>query len=136
MSRDVTLDREGDVIMVNYSAQTPVFAVRSRKKFRTRLLQVTGCVKELGLILEIPEPGEPANRSPAGYQTMGGVPGEERRDRAPGSTHHHQLPQEGEDGRDSSSSTQSTRQSPTTPGAVARYEVIPIGNINVSQINS
>ena len=32
--------------------------------------------------------------------------------------------------------TQPTRQSPTTPGAVAWYAVIPIGNNNVSQINS
>ena len=71
VSRDVTMDREGDVIMVDYSARTPVFGGKSRKRFRSRILQVTGRVKELGLIMEISEPGEPASKSNAGYQTMG-----------------------------------------------------------------
>ena len=51
VSRDVTLDWEGDVIMVDYSARTPVFAVKSRRRFRSKMLQVTGSVNELGFLL-------------------------------------------------------------------------------------
>ena len=55
---DVSLDKDGDAIMMDYSARKPTFAVKSRRQFISRVLQVTGIVKELGLVMEMTEPGE------------------------------------------------------------------------------
>ena len=36
--KDVSPDVDGDAIMVDYSARKPTFAVKSRRKFRNRML--------------------------------------------------------------------------------------------------
>ena len=69
--RDVSLDVDGDAIMVDYSARKPTFAVKSRRKFRSRVLQVTGMAKELGLVMEMTEPEENNNFATTEYRVHG-----------------------------------------------------------------
>ena len=71
MPKVVSLDVDGDAIMVDYSARKPTFAVKSRRKLRSRMLQVTGMVKELGLVMEMTEPGETAKIATKEYQVHG-----------------------------------------------------------------
>ena len=52
-ARDVSLDLDGDVSMKDESVRKPTFADRSRRRFRSRMLRVTGRVKEFGLIMEM-----------------------------------------------------------------------------------
>ena len=63
VDRDVTKDVDGDTIMMDYSARKPAFAVKSMKRFRSRMLRVTGRVKELGLVMEMTEPRETASNA-------------------------------------------------------------------------
>ena len=69
--RDVTLDVDGDAIMMDYSARKPTFAVKSLKRFRSRMLHVTGMVKELGLVMEMPEPWQTASNATTVCQVHG-----------------------------------------------------------------
>ena len=123
VSRVVTLDREGDVIMVDYSARTPVFGGRSRK--RKSDWQGEGTRTDYGDIgtmrasqqvqYRLADHGRCARGGEAcpctwqhkippstpdghGLDSDGdGVLGEERRARVTGSTHqHHHPPQEEE----------------------------------------
>ena len=55
LTRDVTLDVDGDGIMTDQSGRNPTFAIKSRKKFRSRMLKVTIKVKELGWLREMAE---------------------------------------------------------------------------------
>ena len=48
VDRDVTKDRDGDTIMMDKSARKPTFAVKSRRRFQSRMLRVKGMVEELG----------------------------------------------------------------------------------------
>jgi hypothetical protein len=61
VDRDVTKDVDGDTIMMDKSARKPTFAVKSRRRFQSRILRVTGRVDELGLVMEVAEPGETAS---------------------------------------------------------------------------
>ena len=53
VARDVSLDLDGDVIMMDDSVRKPTFAVKSMRRSRRRMLKFTGRVKELGLVMEM-----------------------------------------------------------------------------------
>ena len=53
VARDVSLDLDVDVIMMDDSVRKPTFAVKSMRRSRRRMLKVTGRVKELGLVMEM-----------------------------------------------------------------------------------
>ena len=58
LTRDVTLDVDGDTIMTDQSGRKSNFVIKSKKKFRSRMLEVTDMVKELGWLREMDEPLE------------------------------------------------------------------------------
>ena len=58
VARDGSLDLDGDVTMMDESVRKPTFAVKSRRRFRGRLLKVTGRVKEWGVVTEMTEPSD------------------------------------------------------------------------------
>ena len=58
VAMDGSLDLDGDVTMMDESVRKPTFAVKSRRRFRSRLLKVPGRVKEWGVVMEMTEPGE------------------------------------------------------------------------------
>ena len=58
VARDVPLDQDGDVTIRDETVRKPTFAVKSRTRFRSRMLKVTGRVKELGVVMKMTEPGE------------------------------------------------------------------------------
>ena len=54
VAKEISLDLDGGVSMGDQSVRKPTFAVKSR----SRMLKVTGRVKELGVVMKMTEPGE------------------------------------------------------------------------------
>ena len=51
--RDVTLDMDGDTIMTDKSGRKSNFAWKSKQRFRSRMVKVTGAVMKMGVLMEV-----------------------------------------------------------------------------------